>query len=40
MWSDCNLVMDDDVKRVSELQDVEGDREVALEDGWDRIIVN
>ena len=40
MWSDCNLVMDDDVKWVSELQDVKGDREVALEDGWDRIIVN
>ena len=33
MWSERNLVMDDDVKRVSELQDVEGDREVALEDG-------
>ena len=32
--------MDDDVKRVSELQDVEGDCEVALEDGWDHIIVN
>ena len=40
MWSNCNLVMDDDVKWVSELQDVEGDHEVALEDGWDRIIVN
>ena len=40
MWSERNLVMDDDVKRVSELQDVKGDREVALEDGWDHIIFN
>ena len=40
MWSERNLVMDDGVKRVSELQDVEGDHEVTLEDGWDHIIVN
>ena len=32
--------MDGDVKKVTELQDVEGKREVQLEDGWDRIIIN
>ena len=31
--------MDDDVKMVSELQDVEGNEALELEDGWDRIIV-
>lgn len=40
MWSKCNLVMDDNVKRVSKLQDVEGNGEVVLEDGWDCIIVD
>ncbi|KIM66468.1 hypothetical protein SCLCIDRAFT_110613 [Scleroderma citrinum Foug A] len=39
MWSELNLVMDDDVKTVSELQDVEGNEELELEDGWDRIII-
>jgi len=42
MWSECNLVMDDDdddVKTVSELQDVEGNEELELEDGWDHIII-
>ena len=39
-WSKCNLIMDDDVKKVTKLQDVEGKREVQLEDGWDRIIIN
>ena len=39
-WSKCNLVMDDDVKKVTELQDVEGKWEVQLEDGWDHIIIN
>ena len=39
MWSELNLIMDDDVKTVSELQDVEGNEEVILEDGWDRITV-
>ena len=34
VWSKCNLVMDDDVKKVTELQ------EVQLEDGWDCIIIN
>ena len=33
MWSKCNLVMDNDMKRVSKLQDVEGNGEVVLE-GW------
>ena len=32
--------MDNDVKRVSELQDVKGNGEVVLEDGWDCIIVD
>jgi hypothetical protein len=35
LWSELNLVKDEDVKKVSELQDVEGDDEVDLEDGWD-----
>ena len=39
-WSKCNLVMDDNVKKVTELQDVEGKQEVQLEDGWDHIIIN
>ena len=39
MWSELNLVMDEDVRKVSELQDVGGNKEVQLEDGWDRIIL-
>ena len=39
LWSELNLVKDEDVKKVSELQDVEGDDEVNLEDGWDRIVI-
>jgi hypothetical protein len=39
LWSELNLVKDEDVKKVSELQDVEGDDEVDLEDGWDRIVI-
>jgi hypothetical protein len=35
LWSELNLVKDEDVKKVSELQDVEGNDEVDLEDGWD-----
>ncbi|KIK78519.1 hypothetical protein PAXRUDRAFT_163827, partial [Paxillus rubicundulus Ve08.2h10] len=34
IWSKLNLVSDDDVKRVSELPDLEGDKELELEDGW------
>ena len=40
MWSELNLVMDEDVRKVSELQDVGGNKEVQLEDGWDRIILD
>jgi len=32
--------MDDVVKRVSELRDVEDNEEVKLEDGWDHIIID
>jgi len=27
------------VKKVSELEDVEGDEDIKLEDGWDRIVI-
>ena len=39
LWSELNLVKDEDVKKVSELQDVEGDDEVDLKDGWDQIVI-
>ena len=38
-WSQLNLVKNGDVKTVSEMQDVEGNDEVELEDGWDCITV-
>ena len=40
VWSKCNLTMDDDVKKVTKLQDVKGNWEVQLENGWDCIIIN
>ena len=40
MWSELNLIMDEDVRKVSELQDVGGNKEVQLEDGWDQIILD
>jgi len=27
------------VKKVSELEDVEGDEDIKLKDGWDRIVI-
>jgi hypothetical protein len=33
IWSKLNLTRDDDVKKVSELPDLEGDDELKLEDG-------
>lgn len=39
IWSELGLVKDKDVKKVSELEDVEGDEDIELEDGWDRIVV-
>ncbi|KIM61400.1 hypothetical protein SCLCIDRAFT_122048, partial [Scleroderma citrinum Foug A] len=38
-WSELNLVRDEDVKKVTKLEDVEGNKELELEDGWDHIIV-
>ncbi|OJA12661.1 hypothetical protein AZE42_13159 [Rhizopogon vesiculosus] len=39
-WSHLNLVKTEDVLKVATLPDVQGDAEVELEDGWDRINVN
>ncbi|KIM61424.1 hypothetical protein SCLCIDRAFT_122109, partial [Scleroderma citrinum Foug A] len=38
-WSELNLVRDEDVKKVTKLEDVEGNKELKLEDRWDHIIV-
>ena len=38
-WRELNLVRDKDVKKVTELEDVEGNEELELEDGWNHIIV-
>ncbi|KAI6010338.1 hypothetical protein EDC04DRAFT_2905925 [Pisolithus marmoratus] len=40
MWSELGLVKDNNVSKVSQLQDIEGDKEPELEDGWDHIIIN
>ena len=39
IWSQLKLVEDDNVKKVSGMQDIEGKREIDLEDGWDRITI-
>ena len=38
VWSKLDLVRDSDVKKITELQDVEG-KDVKLADGWDKIII-
>lgn len=40
LWSQLNLIKDDDVKKVSVLPDIEGEDELDLEDGWDQILIN
>ena len=39
-WSLQDLVKDSDVLAITALKEVEGDEDVELEDGWDRIFVN
>jgi len=39
MWSTLGLVKDSDVKKVTELQDVE-DNDAELADRWDEIIIS
>nr|VWO96208.1 Homeobox domain-containing protein [Ganoderma boninense] len=36
-WSVLGLVKPEDARKVAELDDIEGDEDVELEDGWDRI---
>ncbi|KIK77635.1 hypothetical protein PAXRUDRAFT_166211, partial [Paxillus rubicundulus Ve08.2h10] len=37
IWSGLGLIKDEDIKKVIALPDIEGDNEVNLADGWDRI---
>jgi len=39
-WSLQDLVVDSDVLAITALEEVEGDEDVELEDGWDHIFVN
>jgi len=40
LWSLQDLVVDSDVLAITALKEVEGDKNVELEDGWDHIFVN
>jgi len=40
LWSLQDMVMDSDVLAITALEEVEGDEDVELEDGWDRISIN
>ena len=39
-WSLQDLVVDSDVLAITTLKEVEGDKDIELEDGWDHIFVN
>ena len=36
-WSVLGLVKGEDARKVAELEDIEGDDDIELEWGWDRI---
>ena len=40
LWSLQDLVKDSDVLAITTLEEVEGDEDIELEDGWDHIFVN
>ncbi|KAI1788192.1 hypothetical protein LXA43DRAFT_895039, partial [Ganoderma leucocontextum] len=39
-WSVLGLVKSDDARKVAQLEDIDGEEDIELEEGWDRIHVD